>query len=91
VWLIQLGRRPLPITSGRRSASHQRDLRARWDRGDRRGLVARPALNSAHVRGEAFDVARGPALTKMGQLAHYAGVRWGASFRDPVHFDLGND
>lgn len=80
------------IVSGRRSEARQRELRAAWDRGDRAGLVARPALYSNHTRGEAFDLARGPGLDFFIHAAPYVGLRWGGNFReaDPVHFDLGN-
>lgn len=83
---------PAPrIVSGRRSEARQRELRERWDRGDRAGLVTRPALYSNHTRGTAWDVERGRGLDMMARLAPYAGVRWGGDFAtpDPVHFDLG--
>jgi hypothetical protein len=37
------------ITSGYRSPERQAELQARWDRGDRRGLRARPASRSWHM------------------------------------------
>lgn len=79
------------IVSGKRSSREQRALQQAWDRGDRRGLVVRPASNSAHTRGEAFDLARGPALAYYAAWAPYLGLRWGGNFaqRDDVHFDLG--
>lgn len=82
---------PAPrIVSGRRSLERQMELQRQWDRGDRRGLKARPATNSAHVTGDAWDVESGPGLDVMAQFAPYAGVRWGGNFRDPdiVHFDM---
>lgn len=90
-WAWQGGYPIAEIVSGVRDASWQRAARARWDRGDRRGLVARPALDSNHVRGEAWDVKRGRGLDIMARYAPYAGVRWGGTFadRDEVHFDLG--
>lgn len=80
------------ITSGLRSAKYQAELRARWDRGDRAGLVTRPALYSNHTRAEAFDIERGRALDYFAHWAPYLGVRWGGKFATPdgVHFDLGN-
>lgn len=54
--------------------------------------MTRPALNSAHTRGEAFDVsAPGDVLAMMGAWAPYLGLRWGGTFTDPdpVHFDTG--
>lgn len=79
------------ISSGARTAVAQRAMRERWDRGDRRGLVARPAERSKHVEGKAFDLAASAAdLQTLGRLAPYAGLRWGGTFQDydPVHFDL---
>lgn len=92
-WGEHYGIRTPPITSGKRDAKRQAELRARWDRGDRRGLVVRPAANSHHTRGEAFDLTGGPHLATLGELAPYAGLRWGGTFRDtdPVHFDLGSN
>lgn len=83
---------PTPeIVSGKRDAEYQKELRARWDRGDRAGLVVRPALDSHHTRGEAFDLRRVAGLATLGWLAPHAGLRWGGNFKepDPVHFDLG--
>ena len=79
------------ILSGRRSPFHNRQLQERWDRGDRAGLTARPADNSNHLRGEAWDIESGRALDIMAQLAPYVGVRWGGTFGKPDrnHFDLG--
>lgn len=37
------------ITSGWRDPSHQRDLQARYDAGERAGYLARPASNSKHT------------------------------------------
>lgn len=90
-WTEHYGVAAPPITSGLRSAAYQAQLRARWDAGDRSGLVTRPALYSNHTRGEAFDIPRGPALDFFAHFAPYLGVRWGGKFSqpDPVHFDLG--
>lgn len=91
-WGEHYGIRTPEIVSGLRDPKKQAEMRARWDRGDRRGLVVRPAASSAHTRGEAFDLTQGAHLTTLGALAQYAGLRWGGTFRDsdPVHFDLGN-
>lgn len=83
------------ITSAYRSPERQRMLRERWDRGDRQGLVARPAINSAHTRGEAVDLApasENASLELLGMYALMRGYRWGGSFSssDPVHFDVAN-
>jgi hypothetical protein len=65
-------------------------MRARWDRGDRAGLVVRPARDSKHVQGEAFDLQNTGALAKLGELAAPAGLVWGGFFADPdpVHFQI---
>lgn len=80
------------IVSGRRSFEHQLSLRKRWEQGDRRGLVVRPALSSSHTRGTGFDLQRGPALPILGSWIEQLGGRWGGNFRDrdPVHFDFEN-
>lgn len=91
-WEILSGQEAAKILSGRRSSAHQLSLRAKWEAGDRRGLVVRPALRSKHLTGEAFDVERGPALHVWGAWIQSLGGRWGGTFRvrDPVHFDLGS-
>lgn len=91
-WGMHYGLDPAPIVSGYRSARRQRELVAAWDRGQRAGLAVRPAVDSAHTQGKAFDLARVPHLWAYGQLSSYLpDVRWGGTFRtpDPIHFDLG--
>lgn len=93
----------LKVVSGFRSQSHQADLRARWDRGDRAGLVARPALDSRHSQGRAVDLQfayRGQLIPVrdtprqywlfLDDLLRPVGVRWGGRFRSPDlnHFEL---
>lgn len=77
------------IVSGKRDRGWTVAAQKRWDRGDRAGLVTRPATNSAHLSGEAFDLERVGHLWIYGEWAPYAGLRWGGRFRspDPVHFD----
>jgi hypothetical protein len=89
-WGEHLGIRTPAIVSGRRSYAHQMAMRARWDRGDRAGLVARPAKDSLHVKGEAFDLQNTGALHILGRIAEKAGLLWGGTFRDPdpVHFQV---
>ncbi len=78
------------ISSGRRSVAHQLSIRQRWDAGDRRGLVVRPALASQHTEGRAFDLnGSRRAITTIGGWARQLGFRWGGDFStpDPVHID----
>lgn len=90
----------LKVTSGYRSASYQADLRARWDAGDRRGLVTRPALYSRHTEGRAVDLvyavggvaipASGTPIEAFMWLADVlrpVGVKWGGQ-QDRVHFEI---
>jgi len=88
------------IVSGYRSPQYQAELRARWDRGDRAGLVARPALSSMHSTGIAADLgwafngvpfAAGEvpleAWRWLADVLGQVGVIWGGA-RDVVHFEL---
>ena len=93
-WGLHYGLEPPDIHSGRRSKSHQREMQKRWDRGDRSGLLVRPATSSPHTRGSGFDLERVPYLATYGEWVPYAGGRWGGNFRgehagDDVHFDTG--
>jgi D-alanyl-D-alanine dipeptidase len=93
----------LKVVSGYRSQSHQSDLRARWDRGDRSGIVVRPALSSRHTEGRAIDLQfsyRGQLVPVrdtprdywlfLDDLLRPVGVRWGGRFRSPDlnHFEI---
>lgn len=93
----------LYIVSGYRSPARQRELRARWDRGDRRGLVYRPAAVSRHSTGRALDIGwiidgrpvpvRGipvSAWTYLAALMAPYGVVWGGQWNPPdlPHFEL---
>lgn len=83
------------VTSGFRDPARQAELRARWDRGDRTGLKARPAKTSKHSTkswgkpaAQAVDI-KGPDLDTLGYWAvKYLGLKWGGNFRspDPIHF-----
>lgn len=90
----------LKVTSGYRSAAYQANLRARWDAGDRRGLVARPANDSRHSTGHAVDLVftvGGRAIPAsatpieafmwLADLLWPVGIAWGGQ-RDPVHFEM---
>ena len=77
------------IISGFRSPKKQLRLRLRWVRGDREGLVERPACRSWHMVGRALDVesdVRG--FEEYGALLVRMGMRDGRTFEDPGHFDL---
>jgi len=89
------------ITSWYRSPEKQALLRARWDQGDRVGLLVRPALFSSHTRGRAVDLAftvggiQVPvAATPLAAFEYLAAVLeplvWGGTFRVPdvAHFEL---
>lgn len=98
LWGLQSGF-PMSVTSGFRDPEHQRELRERWDRGDRAGLAARPATNSKHSTTSFFgdpdamavDLSAGSSqnLRILGGWAqNYLGLRWGGTFKnaDLVHF-----
>ena len=75
--------------SGLRSLDQQRQMQKNWDSGNRAGLAVRPADNSAHVTGEAFDIsASADTLSALGQYALTQGAVWGGTFvpSDPGHF-----
>lgn len=91
------------IASGYRSPFEQAALRARWDSGNRVGLVVRPALDSAHSHGLAVDLQftvaglRVPvratptsAFRWVADLLGPLGVIWGGRFKvhDPNHFEI---
>lgn len=93
----------LRVVSGYRSPKRQAQLLASWNAGDRRGLVAKPAVRSAHSEGRAVDLGwvwngRGIAVSDvpieywdfLASLFEPVGVRWGGRFRSPdlPHFEL---
>lgn len=82
------------ITSGFRSPKRQQELLDRWNRGDRRGIVTKPAVNSKHSNTSwgqpdslAVDLTSNNLYT-LGAWAPYFALKWGGKFRssDPVHF-----
>lgn len=83
----------VPILSGLRDAAWTREAQARWDAGDRTGLATRPASNSFHLTGDAFDLADPPdwLASLMGQIVLAWGGRWGGKWStpDPHHYDTG--
>ena len=97
-WLEHYGIQAPRITSGHRDPDRQVMLRRAWDSWEASGrkgpapygMVSRPATDSAHTTGDAFDVSAPPeVLRAMGAWAPLVGLRWGGTFRDPdpVHFD----
>lgn len=89
-YVAQLSGRRLVITSGARTASKQAQLLAAWKKGDP-SIKAKPASNSLHLKGMAFDAVYedgSPPDELVGQVANLLGLRWGASFGDAVHFDM---
>lgn len=88
------------ITSGFRDPAKQRAMRAAWDRGDRQGLIVRPADpdGSRHCR---TALGGSPAATAVdlqcsnnqlaAKIAVALGLRAGEYFStpDPGHFDGG--
>ncbi len=92
-YVRQLTGRELVITSGTRTKAKQADLLAQWKAG--RPGVFKPATNSAHLQGLAFDATYADGSypdAPVGQIAGLLGLRWGGSFStpDPVHFDTGS-
>jgi len=77
------------IISGYRSPAEQAKLLRRWNRGDREGLVAKPACQSWHMVGRAIDVESDVegfnAYAYL--LAEHTGARDGRTFGDRGHFD----
>jgi hypothetical protein len=82
----------IEFISGYRSKEYQKELQKKWDRGERTGLKVRPADDSAHTRGNAFDLsADAIALYKIGEFVVRNGLgRWGGQFFpvDINHFDV---
>lgn len=75
-------------TSGYRDPSKQRELYQRWLNGE--SGISRPARQSWHMAGRAFDVSRfNPEFnTFRAFIAQVPGIRDGSTFEDPGHFDL---
>jgi hypothetical protein len=91
------------VVSGFRSAEYQARLREKWDRGDRAGLLVRPAANSRHSSGLAVDLAFSyegyPIAVRdtprqyfeyLAEILAPVGVVWGGRFRPPDvnHFEI---
>jgi len=83
------------ITSGFRDPAKQKAMRARWDAGDRAGLRARPATNSAHSATGFFGrpAARAIDMTSSNEraaaeLASHLKIEAGLYFQksDPGHY-----
>jgi len=85
------------INSGFRDPKKQNAMRVAWDRGDRGGMIVRPALRSKHSitgwlgspNSQAIDIRfKDPAIA--GNWSRFFGLKWGGNFNspDPVHFYL---
>lgn len=82
------------VTSGYRSKEYQTLLRERWDRGDRSGLMYRPALNSDHSKTDILGRPSSTALDmqtnnpgKAASIAHKLNISTGYEYGDSVHFN----
>lgn len=77
------------IADGKRDPRRTRDLQRRWDQGDRAGLVVRPASNSKHHDGRAFDLHRVPHLWVYGAWSPAVNLEWGGTYATPddIHFE----
>lgn len=83
------GLRPT-ITSGFRDPSHQKDLIAKWDRGDHSGLRVRPAVDSLHSKtswlgapaSQAVDIATADDY-RAASIARALGIGVGLDFHEP--------
>lgn len=79
------------IESGRRTQDEQDALLDRYNAGDP-GIITRPADNSTHIPGKAFDlngVSRDDLRTYGLIWTRYMSGTWGGNFTrsDPIHFD----
>jgi len=83
---------PVDLVSGYRSPQRQRDLLARWERGDRQGLTSKPASRSWHTVGLAIDIQTASPSFEVAReiLTRFFKCRWGGDFTvpSPGHFDL---
>ncbi len=76
------------VTSARRSLDEQRELYARYLRGESR-FPAAPPGRSTHGAGLAFDIKLDPPnYNEAGRIWEALGLTWGGRFRDPIHFDV---
>jgi len=95
-WLNYYGLNP-SIRSGFRDPEKQKAMRALWDRGQRAGLRARPAVDSLHTvehwsnpDARAIDITTRDDSTAS-RIARALGIGTGLDFRDPDpghYFDL---
>lgn len=82
-WYFDLA--PIHIISGRRTAQQQAEMQRLWDAGERAGISVRPASNSAHLTGNAFDTNYNEHLDVYGEVWQLLDPRnvWGGTFREP--------
>lgn len=83
------------ISRGWSDPKHQKELRDRWDRGDRAGLRVRPAADSLHTTTNWLGKPQAKAIdiptsndTRAAQIARALGIGAGMDFKDsdPGHF-----
>lgn len=96
--LWALGKNPR-VTSGFRSPTKQAAMRAAWDRGERAGLVVRPADPKASMHCQGTDSRPASLAIDMpcddnalgARVAEALGLRAGQYFKvpDPGHYDNG--
>ena len=80
----------LVMTNDFRSKKHQKELRDRWDKGNKKGLVCKPAMKSAHSSGMAFDFDIPSNISKsdfekISETANKSGA-YNLGLGDRVHF-----
>lgn len=77
------------ITSARRTPERQAQLIADWERGGRQGV--RPATNSRHLRGTAFDLAPGPgeSMAQLEQRIRGSGQPFAEIINEGDHIHVG--
>lgn len=90
--LFYTGRGAPRIISGFRSLEYQASLARRWERGERVGLVSKPARQSWHTVGRAIDVdtshANYGAFRDWWKGWYGNALRVGEEFGDRGHFDI---
>lgn len=95
--LVVMGLNPR-VTSGFRDPKKQQELVNRWNAGDRKGFIGKPASpdTSRHCRTTWTGGANSMAIdmpcsdnVKAAHVARALGLRAGVDFNDPGHYDAG--